>query len=119
MFAVFGMTKTYATKAAHKKTSAIDGKAKQLKSPEQYEKEIAEAVEKMMLSKRVVKISPDLSTPDIAAEWMRLCSQGEGVRLEVRIHHPYKLTVKNGVEKVSRKWSPYVKGVDYSPKKKK
>ena len=111
MFAVFGMTREYAKAQANKRVQTKVGK--HVRTIEEYEQAKREFVEKLMAGKRVVKVSPPLSTPGIAQQWMNLAEKSGGVRLEVRIHHPHKEVVKNGITSIKRKWSRYIDGQNY------
>ncbi|MFQ3232010.1 MAG: hypothetical protein ACI9DO_003405 [Reinekea sp.] len=114
MFAVFGMNREYAKRQAIANVKMV--KNRKPLSQAQYQKAFDSYVNNLMDSERVVKLSPMLSTPEIAKQWMELAKKDGGRRLEICIHHPHKEVVKKGGPKVHFKWSFFSPGRDYSLK---
>jgi hypothetical protein len=114
MFAVFGMNREYAKKQAMAHVKMV--KYGKPLTQAQYQKVFDTYVDNLMDGKKVVKLSPMLSTPEIAKQWMALAGKDGGRRLEICIHHPHKEVVRKGTAKVRFKWSFFSPDRDYSLK---
>lgn len=107
MFAVYGMTEEFAKQSAERTLDkqSVFGKLR--------DTEMKRMVEEALEGKKVGRVSPVFSTPQIAEQWLELALKAGGLRLRVYINHPVKEEVKNGRPSIKRAWSPYVHGKDY------
>lgn len=114
IFAVFGMTRSYAESVARKKVATHIKLVP--KTIDQYERDIDDFIDELMNSKKVAQVSQKFSTPELANQFLVMAAAQGGLRLQVKINHPWDFVIKNGVKKEKRKWSVYVEGKDYSLK---
>lgn len=84
MFAVFGMTESYAKAQAYKKCP-IQTKGKHLTEAE-YQDSVELFVKVLMQGKRSVQVSNEFSTLAFAKEFIVLCKKDGGERLTVKAH---------------------------------